>query len=131
MRDLLAFTVPAGLVTAMTIITGYLVVRGPLGGDVVAGRTAAVMVATAMGLAIVIILERQGRGGVRWWVWGMVGGFALVFTVGLLLRPLRTFFEVSLPSATAWAATGLVALSGIVVLAMVRMLRIHDPRKRR
>ena len=87
--------------------------------------------AIAMGLAIVVIVERQGRGGVRWWVWGMVGGFALVFTVGLLLRPLRTFFEVSLPSVTAWAATDLVALTGIVVFAMVRMLRIHDPRKRR
>ncbi len=84
--------------------------------------------AIAMGLAIVVIVERQGRGGVRWWVWGMV---ALVFTVGLLLRPLRTFFEVSLPSVTAWAATDLVALTGIVVFAMVRMLRIHDPRKRR
>lgn len=61
----------------------------------------------------------------------MMGGFALVFTVGLLLRPARTFFEVSLPSLMACAARGLVALTRIVVLATVRMLRIHYPRERR
>lgn len=130
MRDLLAFTIPAGLVTAATIVASYLAVRGPLGGDIVAGRTAAVMVATAMGLAIVVILERQGRGGVRWWVWGMVGAFAFLFTIGLTLRPLRTFFEVSLPDAPAWIVTGVTALSGIVVLAFVRMLRIGGTRER-
>lgn len=116
------------LVAALTRRGRYVAMIGDGVNDVLALKEA--RLAIAMGLAIVIV-ERQGRGGVRWWVWGMVGGFALVFTVGLLLRPLRTFFEVSLPSVTAWAATDLVALTGIVVFAMVRMLRIHDPRKRR
>ena len=63
MRDLLAFTVPAGLITAAAIIAGYLTVRGPLDGDVIDGRTSAVMIATAMGLAVVVVLERRAGGG--------------------------------------------------------------------
>jgi len=120
MHDLLRFTVPAGLVTAAAIIAGYLAVRGPLDGDIVAGRTAAVMVATAMGLAVVVILERESRGGVRWWVWSMVAAFALAFTVGLLLPPLRAFFEVSLPTTAAWLTTGLIAAAAISVLVAGR-----------
>jgi P-type E1-E2 ATPase len=116
MRDLLAFTVPAGIVTAVAIITGYVLVRGPLDGSIIHGRTAAVMVATAMGLAIVVLIEREGRGGVRWWIWAMVAGFALVFTLGLLASPLRAFFEVELPTAGGWAVTSVVAAAGIALL---------------
>ena len=125
-RDLLAFTVPAGLITAASIIAGYLTVRGPLGEDVIHGRTAAVMIATAMGLAIVIALERNSREGVRWWVWAMVGAFAITFTVGLLAPPVREFFEVSLPTTGAWVATGLITTAGVALLWMVRWM--SDPR---
>ena len=116
MRDLLAFTVPAGLITAAAIIAGYLTVRGPLDGDVIDGRTAAVMIATAMGLAVVVVLERGPGEGVRWWVWAMVGAFALCFTLGLLAPPLREFFEVSLPTRDVWLATVLIAAAGIALL---------------
>jgi hypothetical protein len=78
------------------------------------------MVATAMGLAVVVILERESRGGVRWWVWSMVAAFALAFTVGLLLPPLRAFFEVSLPTTAAWLTTGLIAAAAISVLVAGR-----------
>jgi len=125
-RDLLAFTVPAGLITAASIIAGYLTVRGPLGEDVIHGRTAAVMTATAMGLAIVIALERHSRDGVRWWVWAMVAAFALTFTVGLLASPVREFFEVSLPTPDAWLATGLITAAGIALLSIPR--RMPGPR---
>ncbi len=116
MRDLLAFTVPAGLITAAAIIAGYLTVRGPLDGDVIDGRTAAVMIATAMGLAVVVLLEGEQGEGVRPWVWAMVGAFALCFTLGLLARPLREFFEVSLPTRDTWLATALIAAAGIALL---------------
>ena len=63
MRSLLAFVVPAGVVTAATIVAGYLVVRGPLDASVTDGRTAAVLVTTGMGLAIVVEVE-VGEGSV-------------------------------------------------------------------
>jgi magnesium-transporting ATPase (P-type) len=116
MRDLLAFCLPAGLVTAAAIITGYLTIRGPLDGDVIDGRTAAVMIATAMGLGVVVVLERGQPEGVRWWVWAMVAAFALCFTLGLFVPALRDFFEVSLPTREEWLATGLIAGAGIGLL---------------
>ena len=83
MASLLAFVVPAGVVSALTIIGTYLLVRGPLDAGVDEGRTAAVLATTGMGLAIVIQVERGPEGRrVRPWVWGMVAAFAAVLVVG-------------------------------------------------
>ena len=124
LRELVRFTVPAGVVLAGAIVGVYLVVRGPLDQGIVAGRTSAVMIATTLGLALVVGLERDTRGGVRWWVWAMVVGFALAFTVGLMLQPLRAFFAVEVPSAAAWAVVGVVAVVGVALLAVVRRVAV-------
>jgi cation-transporting P-type ATPase E len=58
MRSLLAYVIPAGVVSALAIIAGYLLVRGPLDAGIAQGRTASVLLATGMGLAIVIEVER-------------------------------------------------------------------------
>ena len=72
----------AGVVSALTIIATYLVVRGPVDAGIDEGRTAAVLATTGMGLAIVIEVERGPEGRrVRPWVWGMVAAFALVLVV--------------------------------------------------
>ena len=110
-----------------TIITGYLTVRGVLDQSLVAGRTASVIIATAMGLALVINLERETRGEVRWWVWSMVGGFALIFTVGLLMEPLRAFFEVVMPTPRTWCAIAVVCGVGVAMLAMARRISARRP----
>lgn len=119
MRDLVRFTVPVGSLIAAAITAAYLLVRGPLDGAVIEGRTAAVIVATAMGLMVVVVLEHESHGGVRWWVWGMVGAFAIVFGGGLQLAPLREFFEVALPGKDIWAVTAAVtAIAGIALWAL-------------
>ncbi|HJZ62123.1 MAG TPA: HAD-IC family P-type ATPase [Miltoncostaeaceae bacterium] len=118
MRSLLSFAIPAGLTTAAAIGAAYLIVRGPLDEAVVEGRTAAVLVATAMGLGIVVLLERES-GRVRWWVWAMVGGFALALTLGLRVPWLRNFFEVAWPSGDVWVVTALSAAAGLAVLVLV------------
>ena len=91
--SLLAFVVPAGIVSALTIDAAYLLARGPLDAGVTEGRTAAVLVTTGMGLAIVVEVERglEGR-RVRPWVWGMVAGFAAALVGGLHVPALRSFF---------------------------------------
>jgi cation-transporting P-type ATPase E len=123
-RDLLRFTVPAGIIVAAAIVAAYLAVRGPLDQSIMAGRTAAVIVATMMGLALVVGIERETRGGVRGWVWAMIGGFGLAFTIGLMLRPLRTFFAVALPTAGAWAVVAGVGLVGVVCLLAMRRFSV-------
>ena len=127
MRDLLWFTVPVGTLIAAAISVAYLWVRGPLDGSVIEGRTAAVMVATAMGLMVVIALERESGAGVRWWVWAMVAAFVAVFTAGLQIRALRDFFEVVLPASSTWAVVGVVTFVGGVLLAAIRVFLSHRP----
>jgi magnesium-transporting ATPase (P-type) len=123
MRSLLAFVVPAGVVTAATIVAGYLVVRGPLGASVTDGRTAAVLITTGMGLAIVIEVERGlERRRIRPWVWGMVAGFALALVLGLQIPFLRDYFALTRPPAEVWWAACLTLLAGIAVLVSVRRI---------
>jgi len=119
--SLLAFVVPAGVLSALTIDAAYLLARGPLDAGVVEGRTAAVLVTTGMGLAIVVEVERglEGR-RVRPWLWGMVAGFALALVGGLQVPWLRDFFELEVPGADVWALVVACLAVGVALLVAVR-----------
>ena len=121
LASMLAFVVPAGIVTALTIDTAYLLARGPLDAGVTEGRTAAVLVTTGMGLAIVVEVERglEGR-RVRPWVWGMVAGFAAVLVGGLQIPVLRDFFAAEVPSPDVWLMVAACLAGGILLLVGVR-----------
>ena len=119
--SLLAFVVPAGIVSALTTITAYLLVRGPLDAGIAAGRTAAVLATTGMGLAIVIAVERGPEGRpVRSWVWGMVAAFGALLVLGIQLPWLRGFFAAVQPTAGVWAVVAACLAGGIAALAAVR-----------
>jgi P-type E1-E2 ATPase len=123
LRSLIAFVVPAGAVSALTIIAGYLLVRGPLDAGVVEGRTAAVLLTTGMGLAIVVEVERGiERRRVRSWVWAMVGGFAAVLAGGLQVPWLREFFAAEIPSADVWALVAACLAAGVALMLAVRRI---------
>ncbi len=126
LRGLLAFCIPAGTIAALTILASYLIVRGPLDKGVIEGRTAAVITATGMGLAILVQVERgPEHRPVRWWVWAMVAAFALAFTLGLQIAPLRSFFAVVRPSsATWWVCAGCLVVGTAVLLAVRRIPRL-------
>ena len=123
LSSLLAFTVPAGLVSGLTIVATYLLVRGPLDAGIVEGRSAAVLVTTGMGLAIVVAVERglEAR-PVRPWVWAMVGAFACALVGGLHVPWLRDFFAAEVPSADVWAVVAACLAAGIAALAGVRRI---------
>ena len=123
LRSLAAFVLPAGLVAAAAIGAVYVIVRGPLDLSIVQGRSAAVVVATAVGLGIVVQVERGvERRRVRPWVWGMVAAFALVFTLGLQVEALRDFFAVEVPTTDAWLAIAACSAAGLVLLEVVRRI---------
>ncbi len=128
LQRLAAFTVPIGVIIAGAITTGYLTVRWAYDGSIMAGRTASVIIATALGLGVVVILERETGGGrVRWWVWAMVAGFAGLMTIGLRNGSVRAFFEATTPNAQEWAA-----ISGVIAVALVAMAGVrHIPALRR
>ncbi len=60
--SLLGFAVPAGLVIAITVMLGYLLVTGPMEEGVTAGRTAATVSATVLGLVVLLLVERGPEG---------------------------------------------------------------------
>jgi cation-transporting P-type ATPase E len=121
LRSLAAFVLPAGLIAAAAIAAAYLIVRGPLDLPVIQGRSAAVVVATAVGLGIVVEVERGvERRRVRPWVWGMVAAFAAAFTIGLQIPVLRDFFAIEVPTSDAWWAIAACSAAGIALLVAVR-----------
>ena len=123
LSGLLAFVVPAGVISALTIIATYLLARGPLGASIAEGRTAAVLATTGMGLAIVIEVERgPERRRVRPWVWGMVTAFAAALALGIQLPWLRNFFAVVEPSREIWAVVGASLTAGILSLLAVHRI---------
>lgn len=135
MRSLWAFAVPAGVVISIAITVAYLVARDALGADVPAARTAAVLTATLLGLAVVVELERGvERRRVRPWVWLMVAGFVVLLTIGLQIGFLRDFFQVQVPTAAQWGLIAVVVLAGIAALLAVRRVpwlrRLEDPAPR-
>ena len=91
--------------------------RGPLDGTISEARTAAILAATFLGLAVVIELERGvERRKVRTWVWGMVAGFVVLLSVGLYIPWLTTFFEVEIPTASQWGLIVAVVVVGLVAV---------------
>ena len=123
LRSLLAFVIPAGVITAATIIATYLIVRGPLDAGIDEGRTAAVLATTGMGLAIVIEVERgPERLKVRPWVWGMVAAFAVVLVAGMRVPFLRDFFAAVEPTNEVWAAVAGCLVVGIALLLSIRRI---------
>ena len=120
---LLAFVVPAGVVSALTIVATYLLARGPLDATVAEGRTAAVLATTGMGLAILVEVERGPEGRrVRPWVWGMVALFAALPIAGMQIAWLRDWFEIVRPGGDVWALVAGGLAAGIAALLAVRRL---------
>jgi cation-transporting ATPase E len=132
MRSLAAFAIPAGIVISLAITAAYLLSRGTLDGTLDEARTAAVLTATFLGLAVVVELERGvERRRVRPWVWWMVSGFAVVLTLGLQVPLLRNFFQVGVPSIAQWTLIATIVAVGVVALLLVRRVpalrRLEDP----
>ncbi len=123
LASILAFVVPAGVISALTIIATYLAVRGPLDAGIPEGRTAAVLATTAMGLAIVVEVERGPEGRtVRPWVWGMVAIFAGLLVAGIEVPWLRDYFAAVQLSVSVWAVVGACVAVGILAVAGVRRI---------
>ena len=132
MRSLWAFCIPAGAIIAMAISAAYLLSRGPLDTSIADARTAAILSATFLGLAVVIELERGvERRKVRPWVWGMVLGFVVLLSIGLNIPFLRTFFEIGEPTLEQWGLIAAIVAGGIILLLAVRRIpwlrRIESP----
>ena len=132
LAGVVAFSVRAGAASAAAIAGAYLTARGALGAGVTEGRSIAVIVATLVGLAILLEVERgPERRRIRRWVWAMAAGLVALFTGGLAIAPLRGFFAVVVPGAGGWALiAGFTALGAALLIALRRVpaLARHEAR---
>jgi cation-transporting ATPase E len=124
-RSLLAFTVPAGTIVALVVSVAYVAALFPLDLNVEEGRTIATLLATFLGLMILLQVERGVEGRrVRSWVWGMAGLLAGTLVVGLYVPFLQDFFAVSEPSGIGWLAVLIGTAVGVGLLVLQRHIPV-------
>ncbi|HWV84421.1 MAG TPA: HAD-IC family P-type ATPase [Capillimicrobium sp.] len=112
-RNVAAFAVPAGVLTGVGVVASYLFALYDLDLTITEARTTATTVLVAVGLYLVVELERNSRGTRgRLLVTGMCGILGLGYVLTLLLPFSRDFFDLALPSVAIVAtAAGGTALS--------------------
>jgi cation-transporting ATPase E len=103
----LRFAVPAGLVAAAATFTAYAVSRSQADVTLQEARTTATAVLFAIGLMVLVILERPLTMPRR----GLTAGVTIAFVVVLLTPGLRRWFDLQIPPvANLFAAIGVAAI---------------------
>jgi cation-transporting P-type ATPase E len=118
LRALAAFSVPAGVATALGSILSFFLVDTVFGGSLEAGRTAATTTLIILGLAFVLLLERgPGREhiAIQSYMLAMLFGLGALFALILAAAPVRDFFDMELLTATNWFLAMLSAAVGLTV----------------
>jgi cation-transporting P-type ATPase E len=122
LRALAAFSVPAGVATALGSILSFFLVDTMFGASLEAGRTAATTTLIVLGLSFVLLLERgPGREhiAIQSYMLAMVLGLAGFFA-GILAIPLaRDFFEMELLDATQWFLALFSAAAGLTIASLL------------
>ena len=122
LRALAAFSVPAGLATALGSILSFFLVDTLFGGSLEAGRTAATTTLIVLGLAFILLLERgPGREhiAIQSYMLAMILILGAVFAGILAIAPLRDFFEMEVMSATEWFLALLSAAVGLTIASVL------------
>ncbi len=118
LRSLAAFSVPAGLATALGSILSFFLVDSMFGASLEAGRTAATTTLIVLGLSFVLLLERgPGREhiAIQTYMLAMIVGLAALYAGILGIAPLREFFEMELLDPTQWFLALLSAAIGLTI----------------
>ncbi|MBX5443368.1 MAG: HAD-IC family P-type ATPase [Solirubrobacteraceae bacterium] len=121
-RNVAAFALPAGVLTGVGVVASYLFALYDLDLDVTEARTTATTVLVAVGLYLVVELERSSRGARgRLLVSGMCALLGLGYVLTLVLPFARDFFDLALPSV----AIGLTAAGGAAIsIAAIWLARL-------
>jgi cation-transporting ATPase E len=122
LRALAAFSVPAGVATALGSILSFFLVDSLVGDSLEAGRTAATTTLIILGLAFVLLLERgPGREhiAIQSNMLAMVMILGALFAGILAIPPLRDFFEMELLNATDWFLAMLSAGVGLTIASVL------------
>ena len=109
LRRVLRFSLPAGAVAGVVTFVLYEVVRRLDGVSLDEARTSATMTLLGIGLVILVLISRP----LRPWKVGLAAAMAASYGAAMALPPLREFFELDVPSLSAWLCVlGAIAVGG-------------------
>jgi cation-transporting ATPase E len=120
----LRFAIPAGTVVAAAALAAYLLAR-TTGLPPVQQRTAAVLVAVVLGLAVVVVLALPMTWRRAALLGAMIAAFALLFP----LPSVRRFYALDLPGLAPWAML-LICAAGSGLIAAIGVSRLGPPASR-
>ena len=118
------FSVPAGIVMAGAVVLAYLTDRELRGRSEVDARTVAVTVMVAVGLYVLLVLDRERMQTGRAYaatVAGMVGVLAFGYLAVLASPSLRDFFALSTPGFVDWLVVAAAVALAVQVFDRIGM----------
>ncbi|MGA0123265.1 MAG: cation-translocating P-type ATPase, partial [Gaiellales bacterium] len=115
LRDLLRFSVPGGVVSALGVLAAYAITRSLPGRTLEDARSAALLVLILVGIYLILLLEDEAveQSQVRAWGVGvlmavLLGGLALAYSLPIV----RDFFLITPPGLAEWVVVlGSVGIS--------------------
>ncbi len=127
LRDLLRFSVPGGVVSAIGVLAAYGVTRSLPGRNLEDARSVALMVLVFLGLYLILLLEDEAmeQSNVRSWGVGVLMlGLLIGFAVSFAVPPIADFFAISPPDLIEWLV---VVGSAAIGIGALGALGFHPP----
>lgn len=115
------FCVPAGAIAGLAALTVWFTSRGAV-EDLTEARTATTLALLAIGLVILVRLTSS----LPPWRWALVGAMAATSVVGMLLEPVRRFFELAPPPGNVWWTMAAVVAVAAAAIRFVPVTADHD-----
>jgi cation-transporting P-type ATPase E len=118
------FSVPAGVVMAGAVVLAFITDRELRGRSEVDARTVAVTVMVAVGLYVLLVLDRERMRTSRSYavtVAVLVGVLALGYLAVLASSPLREFFALSTPGFVDWLVVAAAVALAVQVFSRIGM----------
>jgi len=112
------WAVPAGTISGVGVVSGYLFALHDLDFSVLRARTIATIVLVAVGLYLVLALEAAGSRRRSTLVGAMCLSLAGAFVAAFVLAAVRHFFELSVPTPGMIATAAVASLLAIGALAL-------------
>ncbi|HEV7174377.1 MAG TPA: HAD-IC family P-type ATPase, partial [Solirubrobacteraceae bacterium] len=124
LRSVARFAIPAGLAIGIGIVAGYVLARYGFDVGLRRSRTVATGIVVVCGLAVVIRLDSE-PGLRRLAIIGLCALMALLFALALIIPFLRSFYELTTPTAETVVAWALGTALGVgTMLGALRLLRV-------
>ncbi len=130
LRQVARFSIPAGVVIAVAVLTAYLLERAVRVRSITDARTAAVTVFVALGLYLLLVLDSERMSESRAYAVGilsLVGALAAAYLGTLSAEPARDFFALARPDLLDAVIMIVSTIAGIRLMAFAGLSPYAHP----